>query len=149
MTENEKKSETGDKKDTELSIGERIQKKRKEHGLTVEQLIEVILRYDRETDSESEKGISVSSLYLYEKGDRLPRAKEIKLLCYSLDVSADWLLFGEAWNSQQDEDSKLAADFRALVRKANDENGIKLMFEKTASRSKNHRQIIDDVKFKN
>lgn len=146
MTDTDKQPEVTEKKDTELSIGERIQKKRKELDLTVEQLTTAILRHDRGTDSENEKGVSVSSMYLYEKGDRLPRAKEIKLICYALDVSADWLLFGESWNSNQAEDKSLADNLRYLVKQATDNSLIKLFQDKSASRTKKHREIINDIK---
>lgn len=148
MSETNKQAETPEQKDSDLTIGERIQKARKRLGLSVEQLTMVILRYDRETEPENEKGISVSSLYLYEKGDRFPRAKEIKLLCLSLDVSADWLLFGKLWNSRQEADSELANNLRALIKQASDEQGFQSFFDETSARTRNHREIIIDVKNK-
>jgi transcriptional regulator with XRE-family HTH domain len=151
MTDNENQPQATEKKetDTELSIGERIKKRRIARNLSVEQLVSVIERYDRGESSTEELGIgiSVSSLYLYEKGERLPRAKEIKLICLALDISADWLLFGEAWNSEQEADSKLATDFRSLVKSASDDSWIKALKEKTTARTNSNIEIINNVKF--
>jgi transcriptional regulator with XRE-family HTH domain len=44
----------------------------------------------------SEKtGISPRSLANYELGERIPRADTVARICVRMDVSADWLLFGE------------------------------------------------------
>ena len=40
-------------------------------------------------------GISKSSLTRYEKGDRLPGASELRALCDALEVSPEYLLYGD------------------------------------------------------
>jgi DNA-binding phage protein len=40
-------------------------------------------------------GINASTLDSYVRGSSLPGALAITCLCHALDVSADWLLFGQ------------------------------------------------------
>ncbi len=146
MTDNEKKLETTDKNDYELSIGERIQKKRREHGLSADELAQLTASYDFEVIAENEKGLSTQTLYRYEKGEREPATREIRLLCSALNVAADWLIFGKVWNSGQEADTSLANDFRALVKKANDESSYSQFLNSDSSRNNTHSMKLIEIK---
>lgn len=71
-------------------IGERIKSKRLSLDLNFEQLS----RLSKDYDSANE-GISPTSLLRYESGKFKPGARELRILCDTLDVSANWLLLGE------------------------------------------------------
>lgn len=81
----------------ENGIGQRIKDLRKKYELTVEQLSALTASYDYGNDDENTKGIAVSTLYLYEKGSRSPRAKELRLLCDSLNVTPTYMVMGQDW----------------------------------------------------
>ena len=146
MSENEIEQQTTEKKDTDLSIGERIQKKRKSLGLSVEDLAFLTATFDHEKSSPSEKGLSSQTLYRYEKNEREPATREIRLLCRAINVSADWLIFGQVWNAEQEADTTLASNFRALVKDAMDDKTINLLRNKNKSRDDWHQIKLLDVK---
>jgi transcriptional regulator with XRE-family HTH domain len=146
MTDNEKQPEITEKKDADLSIGERIQKKRKEHGLSVDGLSLLTASFDFGVLAESEKGLSSQTLYRYEKAEREPATREIRLLCSALNVSADWLIFGHSWNTEQAADTQLANDFRSLIKQASDEKTLKAIFDKNKSRDNLHQLKLSEIK---
>lgn len=83
----------------ESGVGERIRVRRKEFDLSVEELAALTAKYDYEADYADGSGVSVPTLYRYEKGERLPGARELRLLCDALNVPPDWLLLGGEWKS--------------------------------------------------
>ena len=88
----------------EAGIGQRIKELRTRLNISVEALSILIAKYDYDAPSGTTKGISVPSLYRYEKGERIPGGKEIRLLCVALRTMPNWLLTGN------EQDSKAAAD---------------------------------------
>ena len=76
----------------EDGIGERIKSARQRPGYDLS--VEALSRLCRECDAQSQ-GITASTLLRYEQGKVLPGAREIRILCNALDVSADWLLTGD------------------------------------------------------
>jgi transcriptional regulator with XRE-family HTH domain len=54
-----------------------------------------LLREMSATALHERTGIAKSSLTRYEKGDRTPGCKELRLLCEALDVSPSYLLWGD------------------------------------------------------
>lgn len=146
MTYNDKDPQANDNRDADLTIGERIQKKRKELELSVEDLAALTAAFDYQSNNDNQKGLSSQTLYRYEKNEREPASREIKLLCGSLNVSADWLLFGELWNSEYEEDSKLAQKFRDLVSDAVNPNIMQALKNKSKSRDQMHSLKLSDIK---
>jgi transcriptional regulator with XRE-family HTH domain len=71
--------------------------RRKEFDLSVDELAALTAKYDYEADYADGSGVSVPTLYRYEKGERLPGARELRLLCDALNVPPDWLLLGSEW----------------------------------------------------
>lgn len=145
MTDNDKQPEVTEKKDSELSIGERIQNRRKELDLSVEELASLIMFFDFPYVEASEKGISLPTIYRYEKSEREPATREIRLLCGALNVSADWLIFGESWNGEQEADTKLANNFRALIKEGSD-SSFSQLFNKNKSRNEMHYLKLIEIK---
>ena len=76
----------------EAGIGERIKQARQRAGYDLS--IEALSRLCKDIDSEGQ-GITSTTLLRYEQGKVLPGARELRVICYALDVSADWLLTGE------------------------------------------------------
>lgn len=91
----------------ENGMGDRIRERRKDLGLTVEELSALVAIYDYGTKDDKEKGIAVSTLYLYEKGERHPRAKELRLICDALNVPPTWLLLGQDWDMSKNLRSRI------------------------------------------
>ncbi|MDP2833667.1 MAG: helix-turn-helix transcriptional regulator [Pseudomonadota bacterium] len=89
----------------EAGIGERIRKRRAEiqDGLSVEDLS----RLCRLVDGEGQ-GVSKASLHRYESGQAMPGAREIRILCDALDVSANWLMLGAESKEMHPKTSALA-----------------------------------------
>lgn len=143
MTDNEIEQKSTEKKDTDLSIGERIQKRRKALELSAEDLVFLIDSYDSTASKNNEKGISLPTIYRYEKGEREPATREIMLLCYSLDVSPNWLLMGEEWNHSQESDTGLADALRSLIKQAQYQTGVP---SANASRQQRHFIKLNEVK---
>lgn len=75
----------------EGEIGTRIREARLRpaYDLSIEALSRLCREYDRQG-----QGITATTLLRYEQGKVLPGAREIRVLCDALDVSADWLVFG-------------------------------------------------------
>ncbi len=148
MTDADKQPEMTEKKDTDLSIGERIQKRRKELGLSADELAALTALYYFENVPEKERGLSSQTLYRYEKNEREPAFREIKLLCGALNVSADWLVFGQLWNVEQEVDSKLASELRALVQSASNTRMIDMLKGQNKTRNEYHQMKLMDIKSK-
>lgn len=55
--------------------------------------VEALSRLCKECDGQGQ-GITATTLLRYEQGKVLPGAREIRVLCDALGVSADWLIFG-------------------------------------------------------
>jgi transcriptional regulator with XRE-family HTH domain len=91
----------------ESLLGKRVAKARAHFALNVEALSRLTKLYD----THEGRGISPPSLARYESGDTLPSAREVRLLCEALGVSAQWLIFGEIDTSgeTQQEQALLAA----------------------------------------
>ncbi len=75
----------------ESRIGERIRHARGRLNLSIEGLSRYSSHYDSLNQNQ---GLSPASISRYEAGQSLPGARELRLLCDALSVSADWLLFG-------------------------------------------------------
>lgn len=133
-------------RDSELTIGERIQKRRKELGLSAEELASLTVLYSYDNEAENEKGLSSQTLYRYEKNEREPASREIKLLCGSLNVSADWLVFGKLWNAEQEIDSKLASELRHLIHSASNTSLIDRIKGDNKNRNDFHQIKLMDIK---
>lgn len=106
----------------EKAIGERIKESRKKLGLTVEQLSDLTSRFDHEENYADGSGVSTPSLYRYEKGDRMPGARELRLLCEALKVSPNWLLLGEKQDKEESEYGEIGKLFCSLVNRAEQAN---------------------------
>ena len=79
----------------ESMLGKRVAKARGHFSLNMEALSRLTKLYD----TQDGRGISPPSLARYESGDTLPSAREVRLLCDALGVSAQWLIFGEVDSS--------------------------------------------------
>lgn len=75
----------------EGGIGSRIKEARLRQAYDLS--IEALSRLCKDCDGERQ-GITATTLLRYEQGKVLPGAREMRILCDALDVSADWLLFG-------------------------------------------------------
>lgn len=102
----------------EASIGDRIKEARKNLGISVEQLSDLTSRFDHEARYADGSGISIPSLYRYEKGDRLPGAREMRLLCEALKVSPNWLLLGQAHSPEESEYGQIGRALCSLIDRA-------------------------------
>lgn len=85
----------GSNRPPEEGIGERIKKRREELRLNYEELSRMTIRCDYWGGN---KGLTSAMIARYEKGVEgkpvLPGAREIRILCDSLNISPEWLLFG-------------------------------------------------------
>ena len=75
----------------EDTVGERIKEARQRPAYDLS--IEALSRLCREYDVQGQ-GITATTLLRYEQGKVKPGAREIRILCSALDISADWLVFG-------------------------------------------------------
>ena len=93
----------------EEGIGARIKeaRQRPDYDLSVEALS----RLCREFDPQGQ-GITPTTLLRYEQGKVMPGARELRVLCDALDVSADKLLFG----MENPMDLSLSEGLRVLAR---------------------------------
>lgn len=82
----------------EDGIRERIKEARQLPGNDLN--VEALSRLCREYDPQSQ-GITRTTLLRYESGVVLPGARELRILCDALGVSADWLLLGVGAMSQK------------------------------------------------
>lgn len=72
-------------------LGKRVVRARTHYGLNVEALS----RMTKLCDEGEGRGISPPTLARYESGDSAPGARELRLLCVALRVTAQWLIFGD------------------------------------------------------
>ena len=79
------------------TIGERIKALRKRENLSGQQLAEII-------------GKSKGNISGYENGKFEPSAQTIAALCRYFRISADWLLFGDAFQNENGPPGPLPAD---------------------------------------
>jgi transcriptional regulator with XRE-family HTH domain len=79
----------------ESIFGARLQAARNHFGLSVDALS----RLTKATDMVESRGVSSTAVLRYESGDALPGVRELRLLCQSLGVSGDWLIFGRTMAS--------------------------------------------------
>lgn len=56
---------------------------------------EALSRLSKLVDVPEGRGVSPPSISRYESGEALPGARELRLLCESLEVSPHWLIYGE------------------------------------------------------
>lgn len=106
----------------EKRIGERIReaRQRPDYDLSVEALS----RLCRECDIEGQ-GITPTTLLRYEQGKVLPGAREIRVLCSALDISADKLLFGVESSMDMTLAEGLATLARVIQERAYYENPLR------------------------
>lgn len=75
----------------ESLLGRRIATARSHYKLSAEALS----RLSKLVDVPDGRGVSPPSISRYESGEALPGARELRLLCESLEVSPHWLIYGE------------------------------------------------------
>lgn len=130
----------------ERGIGERIRQRRKELDLTVEELAALTVKYDYA----SGKGVSAPTLYRYERDESLPGARELRILCWALDMQPNRLLLGleNEGTTDQQRDAKLGAAFRALMAHflAEDSVGQSPFGKQNEWRSFEHQQKMIEAK---
>lgn len=102
----------------ELEIGERIKKRRKELGLSVEELAALTAWFDHEAKYAEGSGISSPTLYRYESGGSKPGARELRILSEALNCSPSILLLGEEWDKEVQRSIKLASMLKDLLKEA-------------------------------
>lgn len=136
---------------SEEGIAERIKRARKALDLTVEDLSAATALFDV-GDREGERGVSVPTLYRYEANGTKPGARELRLLCFALNISPNMLLLGEEWDRDQEQDSRLARHFRELLVIASGieplerDGGASLLRKTNGQRAEWHASVIDEVK---
>lgn len=104
----------------EAAIGERIKQRRKELGLTVEQLSALSAKFDYEAAYAVGSGISANTLYRYESGATKPGAREFRLLADALNLSPTVLLLGREWDEDANSDRELGRMLRQVVANASE-----------------------------
>lgn len=82
----------------ESRLGERLRYARSQLDLNIEALSRLTEGYDA-----NGKGVSPTSISRYESGENLPGTLELRILCDSLGVTAQWLVYGDAPNSGKTE----------------------------------------------
>lgn len=107
------------------TIGERIREKRKELGLTQKQLADKL-------------GVRYQTVQAWELNARNPKPETVKKFAEALDVSANWLIYGEG---DPDQISLLDLDaFEGELKKAvRKGNGVVELSESSA------KKILDDL----
>lgn len=112
----------------EQLLGKRLAAARMHYSLNVEALARLTKAYDVDYANEA-RGISPASLARYEAGDSSPGAREIRLLCEALAISAQWLVFGDVGSSgkSKEEQALLDALNSYMVRKVAEQNDGALM----------------------
>jgi len=105
----------------ESLIGERIRKRRAEigDGLSVEDLSRLCKMCDHE-----DQGVSRAALFRYESGKILPGARELRILCNAMKVSANWLLLGSESPDMPPVTSELAMALERWLRARANDNGL-------------------------
>ncbi len=128
----------------EDSIGERIKRRREELRINYEELARLTVKFDY---PDCQKGLTPTMLARYEKGvdgrSVLPGTREFRILCKSLNVSADWLLFGSDANKQAVE---ITAALLDLFNKLVSHEGIEGDGKRRAEENFEHDQKLRGVK---
>jgi transcriptional regulator with XRE-family HTH domain len=104
----------------ESLLGKRIKAARAHYNLSAEALS----RLSRLADIHEGRGVSPPSISRYEAGEALPGARELRLLCDSLEVSAHWLLYGLVPSGVAPFEQGLLDALRAFVRSTADDADI-------------------------
>ena len=104
----------------ESRLPERVRVARTQLGLSIEALSRLCKDYDH-----TGNGVSPPSISRYEAGDSLPGARELRILCDSLDVPPAWLLYGRLENAGAVKaESELLRALDAYVRSKQDDVNI-------------------------
>lgn len=124
-----------DSKAVEAGIGKRIAYCRGQLGNLS---VEALSRYTKYFDS---SGISKASLVRYEAGDSLPGARELRILCDTLWVPVQWLLYGTIDpNSQNKAATALLDALTDFVRRETVGGTVLDMFG-TSREAKNQKEV--------
>lgn len=101
-------------------------------------------RYD---PPDYQKGLTPTMLARYEKGVNekpvLPGARELRILCGALNVSADWLLLGDNANKQA---AEITMTLVGLFRSVDAYNGLVGEGKRKAERESEHEQKLKETK---
>lgn len=104
-------------KPPESRMNERLRTARTQLALSVEGLSRLTKEYDL-----GGNGVSSASITRYEAGDSLPGARELRVLCDSLEVPPVWLLYGKLENAGASSiDQELLRALDAFVRARKDD----------------------------
>lgn len=115
MSDTEKPEPSSQYIPPENSIGDRIRQRCKDlDGLSIDELSDLTKTYDYGDETEDKKGISIPTLYRYVKGERLPGARELRLLSEALRVNPTWLLLGRDWDVSPDMSETLQSAIELL-----------------------------------
>lgn len=108
----------------EKGIGGRIKKARqsKRNNLTIEALSRLSKLVDPDV-----QGMIPTTILRYEKGSVLPGAREIRILCDALNVTADWLVLGRELQGTAQVDEVLNVLSRVLKDKLTKEQPLGFM----------------------
>lgn len=104
----------------ESLLGKRIKAARAHYNLSAEALS----RLSKLADTAEGRGVSPPSISRYEAGEALPGARELRLLCDSLEVSAHWLLYGQVPSGVTPFEQGLLDAMRTFVRSVADDADI-------------------------
>ena len=94
----------------ESALGQRLKAARIHYGLSVDALS----RVTKAVDQFESRGVSATAMLRYEAGETLPGARELRLLCESLRVTADWFVLGRVIAGLDVEEQTAIAANRAL-----------------------------------
>lgn len=95
----------------ESRLGDRLRYARSQLDLNIEALSRLTEGYDA-----NGKGVSPTSISRYESGENLPGTLELRILCDSLGVTAQWLVYGDAPNSGKTEaEQQMIASLRRFI----------------------------------
>ena len=108
----------------EAEIGQRIRALRTGLGISVETLSKLTEKYDYDTPNGTVKGVSIPTLYRYERNDRQPGAREIRLLCHALRTTPNWIVLGNDTDSKAAKDTKIANLARQLFSLIGEDNFV-------------------------
>ena len=105
----------------ESRLGERLRYARSQLDLNIEALSRLTEGYDANS-----KGVSPTSISRYEAGENLPGTLELRILCDSLGVTAQWLVYGDVPNAGKTEaEQEVISALRKLIAS----NSVDAMFE--------------------
>ena len=104
----------------ESLLGKRIKVARAHYNLSAEALY----RLSKLADTAEGRGVSPPSISRYEAGEALPGARELRLLCDSLEVSPHWLLYGQVPSGVTAFEQGLLDALRAFIRSTADDINI-------------------------